>query len=371
MIYPKSNFLFIHMIMHPENTLSNISTCYAMLGHPTPVVELLIHIISLSDKKSPSKKIMVNPICMDLYHNDQTGSYQWKMCTLWRLYYAASLTCDWETCYRSIEEMHGGCLHSCFEMICIVYAKLEGGMPIEALEICSQPTSTNRFVPSQSILHNMLSIAKKIFSADSIISSKLAPRRDMSEDIDIDQITKWMSDAIEAVKAFRSTRISQEASQLLSALEVHILNNHALALVLDGKTFEALPIFLKAANLLKGASRLELYIGNNLQPYFNMVIILLRERFYKEAVKIWMNVRNFMDPSTDLEKARRAVEINLKEQRRRNLSSSPNIEANYTSTIIQYESLDAQILQFAVQMKNQNKVNGKESCSLVYKSKQR
>ncbi len=324
-----------------EKVLSNISTSYGMLGHPEPVVELLLHTISsLKDKKNTfSHKIQ--PSRWALHCNNQSNILQRKIDMLWQLYHAATLVGDWETCFHSINEL---CRTSCCS-VCIsisnMFTKLEmgRGLRLEALNLCHKSIVLESPFSSECIDPKLYSIAVNMWRVDSEVHSEKGTVKDNS------QITCQTSKIIELIKELKqSYSESTEASQLLSALEGYALNNHAVGLILCGKNFESLPFFLRAINSFKDITFELNTKEERLYPFFNIVIVLWRQGYRKEAIDLWITERCLKRSSNDLNKARMV--------QRRNISvTRGDINQRRNADVcLGYDSLDVQMLEYALNM---------------------
>lgn len=74
--------------------LSNIACCFAMLGEPHPVEELLLHWISMHDATNIKETVPVNSVSLYLESSEQKPSTENKRSILWMLLYASELVGD-------------------------------------------------------------------------------------------------------------------------------------------------------------------------------------------------------------------------------------------------------------------------------------
>lgn len=277
-----------------------MSSCYAMLGHPKPVVELLIHKATLTlSTKSDFNSNLIDTMKVTLHegmqtpHNDTCDSS-----TLWRIYFSSSLTKDWDTCSQSIQHLHKMNPSYC-TFICSMFAKLEMDKPMDASKMYADSKKFNDFFHNHQYCaaEKILSIPLNIFHADAIIHSQISSTKKgeyTRDDIDASQITKLTSITLGLIGKVCSTQKTVNSNQLLYYLEACILNNHAFGLVMDGKNLEALSFFSKAVYLMKNASGLMKLDGYYfLHPLCNVVILLLKEGYCKEAFSIWTNATEF------------------------------------------------------------------------------
>jgi hypothetical protein len=75
--------------------LSNIASCFAVLGEPRPVVELLLHWISIHDAKGDEEPATINTVSLDM--SEWKTSTDNKEFILWTLLYASELVGDVDT----------------------------------------------------------------------------------------------------------------------------------------------------------------------------------------------------------------------------------------------------------------------------------
>ena len=277
-----------------------MSSCYAMLGHPKPVVELLIHKTTLTKPTkttiTSSNADIIDTTKITLHESMQTLKNQiFDSSTLWRLYYSSSLMQDWDTCSQSIEHLHRMNPSYC-TVICLMFAKLEMDRPIDASKIYTEVENFNKLPPNHQccVCGDILSILLNIFYADAMIHSQISHTKKKEctrDDMDTSHIIELTSTAMSLINKARSKQKPVHSNRLLSYLEACILNNHAFGLVMNGNNFEALSFFSKAVHLMKNASGLMAVDECNfLYPLYNMVILLLKEGYHKEASSVWKNV---------------------------------------------------------------------------------
>ena len=315
------------------DTVSNMAHCFALLGEAGAAVELLLYILTMA----PSPKCELNGSnvttklvltkdrclpyngygkkapCLDGVPSDDLPSL------MWRLLYASSLSGDWVTCLSATEELckggdqvatasiddggTGNVDASCAR----AFVLLQCHRPSLAMERCDQIMSARlgkEDVP--------LEISLVLYKADAIISTEAGFYDNANDGVGLD--VEKGGGGVQAVQELTCRALALLQEMILSndhknhtekcnGLEVATRNNHGIASIMRGETMDAMRHFKDAA-LAEASGRL----GNivdvdretttrscNLQPHFNLTLLLWREGHRTDAAETWLSARDFIE----------------------------------------------------------------------------
>ena len=174
--------------------------------------------------------------------------------------------------------------------------------------------------------HILLSTAMDLYMADGKIMMD-----DMSEDIHVENKNEIILTAQTMTKrALNNLKGVALQSPLCPQLrEIHIcaLNNHGVALSMEGKVISAMSYFYEACKLVTSHQKKDKLSKNlahdwelaTLHSHYNLSVLLLGEGFHKEAATMWLKLRGFDLDGNLREYLEKSIKDLSKEQKQRML----------------------------------------------------
>ncbi len=261
--------------------LSNISTCYAMLGHPKPCLKLLQQHFSLSDGKKFQEVLVKTRTSMSIYQRDGSINQQWQDISLWQVYFSAILTEDSKACFDSLKQLAKMEKSESVLDIVTSFVYLEFGRIDEA---SSLDASYEMSHVQDSFTKKICDIARMINHGELIFNS--------NKKYDLGQLFDWTTHCMKLIEevVLSTTEISVNGEHMLKMLKACVMNNHAICLIANGNDIEALSLIQKGINTIGALNcRREMDI-HYMQAYFNLVLLFIRMGLTKQANKIWRDL---------------------------------------------------------------------------------
>ena len=255
-----------------KNTISNIAQCFGMLGEPESLLEILLHWTTLRNRNT-SNTDMVHSVHLDLCQETEAlGSKD--ISVLYRLYFAATLTGDWETCRNAMGQIK---LLSKDAIIPIAeaFVALERGHP---------PDNILDAQVDQSLSDNsIITMASSMYAAEALAAQAITTANNSI--LDVILVKEKTAETLLLWTKLKSCILTKPGD----AIESCIWNNYGIALAVSGRPTEGMSYFLKASKASHDS-------GESLVcslPIFNLSLILWREGSKLEACKLYLQNRGY------------------------------------------------------------------------------
>ena len=307
-----------------RHVISNIAQCFGMLQDPETLLELLLHWISLYKDgdddndgrclEAIAENVTVHPLCLGLNEDSESFGHgrsgmRTKMSVLHRLYHAATLVKDWDTCHSALSELKEISNDSLIP-IAEAFVELETGNCLKSYKLMIRHKAVEP-MHQQWEDDSFTSLAFLMYEADALVAQALM------QDGDIDDgnvgTSNTANDDSRVAQANISeahriwNKIKSNASSLgrdTDAIEGCFWNNYGMTLIMNGRPTEAMSCFLKAMKAFE--SRDELHSSETAMsssPYtlamFNLSLTLWRQGSKLKACKFYLQQRGYKETSMD------------------------------------------------------------------------
>jgi tetratricopeptide (TPR) repeat protein len=302
-----------------RHVISNVAQCFGMLQDPETLLELLLHWISLYKDgdddndgrclEAIAENVTVHPLCLGLNEDSESFGHgrsgmRTKMSVLHRLYHAATLVKDWDTCHSALSELKEISNDSLIP-IAEAFVELETGNCSKSYKLMIRHKAVE---PMQQEWEgdSFTSLAFLMYEADALVAQALMQDGD-SDDGNVDADSRVAKANISEAHRIWN-KIKSNASSLgrdTDAIEGCFWNNYGMTLIMNGRPTEAMSCFLKAMKAFE--SRDELHSSETAMsssPYtlamFNLSLTLWRQGSKLKACKFYLQQRSITPIKTHL-----------------------------------------------------------------------